>query len=185
VGTQTHRSGCVINRLSYGIGCALATRHNIYVVRTWLRHVIAISCSRLIGPLPLSRTAITESCIFCMPCRHCSCVVITEPQLCLLRTLCGLVAYPDYRATTAPVALVMEACCIVVAQMVTQALTPDTIEHVLAWIVVGRSSPKVTLRATFVNNFVFALYFVWLCCMASYIYIYRQVAITTILNLGN
>jgi hypothetical protein len=116
--------------------------------------------SRLIGPLLLSWTGIAESRIFCMPYRHCSSVVITEPQLRLLRTLCGLVAYLDYRATTAPVALVMEACCVVVAQMATHTLTPDTIELVLAWIVVGRSSPKVTLRATFVNNFVFTLYFV-------------------------
>ena len=138
-----------------GTGCALATQRNICVVRTWLRHVItAMLYSRLIGPLLLSWTGIAESRIFCMPCRHCSSVVIIEPQLRLLRTLCGLVAYPNYRATTAPVALVMEACCVVVAQMATHALTPDTIELVLSWIVVGRSSPKVTLCATFVNNFV-------------------------------
>jgi hypothetical protein len=54
---------------------------------------------------------------------------------------CGLVAYPDYRATTASVALVMEACCVVVAQMATHALTPDTLELILVWIVVGCSSP--------------------------------------------
>jgi hypothetical protein len=145
---------------------------------------------RLIGPLLLSWTGIAESRIFCMPCRHGSSVVITEPQLRLLCTLCGLVAYPDYRATTAHVALVMEACCVVVAQMATRALTPDTIEFVLVWIVVGRSSPKVRLRVTFINNFL-ALYSICLCCVASYIYIYRQVATTTISsyillgNLGN
>jgi hypothetical protein len=110
--------------------------------------------SRLIEPLLLSWTGIAESRIFRMPCRHCSSVVITEPQLRLLRTLCGLVTYPNYRATTAPVALVMEACCVVVAQIATHALTPDMIELVLTWIVVGRSSPKVILCATFVNNFV-------------------------------
>ena len=109
-------------------------------VRTW-RHVIAMSHSHLIKLLPLSETGIAESCIFRMPCRHCSSVVITEPQLRLLRTLCGLVAYPNYRATTAPVALVMEACCVVVAQMATHALTSDTLELVLAWIAVGYSSP--------------------------------------------
>jgi hypothetical protein len=113
-----------------------------------------MSRSLLIGSLLLSQTAIVESRIFRMPCRHCLSVVIIEPQLRLLCTLCGLVAYPNYRATNAPVALVMEACCVVVAQMATHALTPDTIELVLAWIVVGRSSPKVTLCATFVNNFV-------------------------------
>ena len=154
VGTQTRRSDYIFNWLSYGIGCVLATRHIICVVRTWLCHVIAMLYSRLIGPLLLSWTGIAESRIFRMPCRHCSSVVITEPQLRLLRTLCGLVAYPNYRAIIVPVALVMEACCVVVAQMATHALTPDTIELVLAWIVVGRSSPKVTLCATFVNNFV-------------------------------
>jgi hypothetical protein len=100
--------------------------------------VIAMLYSRLIGPLLLSWTDIADSRIFRMPCRHCSSVVITEPQLSLLRTSCGLVAYPDYRATTA---LVMEACCVVVAQMATHALTPDTLELILAWIVVGCSSP--------------------------------------------
>ena len=97
--------------------------------------------SRLIGPLLLSWTGIAESRIFRMPCRHCSSVVITEPQLRLLRTLCGLVAYPNYRATTVPVPLVTEAYCVVVAQMATHALTPDTLELVLAWIVVSCSRP--------------------------------------------
>jgi hypothetical protein len=35
--------------------------------------------------------------------------MISEPQLLLLRTLRGLILYPDYRATITPVALVMEA----------------------------------------------------------------------------
>ena len=65
------------------IGCALATQHVICVVRTWLRHVIAMLYSHLVGPLSLSRTAITE--------------------------LRGLILYPDYQATIAPVALVTEA----------------------------------------------------------------------------
>jgi hypothetical protein len=79
--------------------------------------------SRLIGPLLLSWTDIAKSRIFRMPCRHCLSAVIIEPQLRLLRTLCGLVAYPNYRATTAPVALVMEAYCVVIALMATHALT--------------------------------------------------------------
>jgi hypothetical protein len=127
--------------------------------------------SRLIEPLLLSWTDIAESRIFCMPCRHGSSVVITEPQLRLLRTLCGLVAYPDYRATTVHVALVMEACCVVVAQMATHALTPDTIELVLAWIVVGRSSPKVRLRATFINNFFSSIFYLLVLCGIIYLYI--------------
>jgi hypothetical protein len=98
--------------------------------------VIAISQSRLIGPLPLSRTVIAESRIFCMPCKHCSSVVIIEPQLRMLR---GLVLYPDYRVTTAPVAFVTKACCVVVALMAAHALTPDTLELVFTWIVVGCS----------------------------------------------
>jgi hypothetical protein len=91
------------------IGCALATRHVICVVRTWLRHVIAMLHSYLVGQLSLSRTPITESRIFCMPCRHGSAAIINEPQLRLLRTLRGLILYPDYRATIVPVALVTEA----------------------------------------------------------------------------
>jgi hypothetical protein len=35
--------------------------------------------------------------------------MISEPQLRLLRTLRGLILYPDYRATIASVALVTEA----------------------------------------------------------------------------
>jgi hypothetical protein len=116
--------------------------------------MIAMLYSRLIGPLLLSWTDIVESRIFRMPCRHCSSVVINEPQLRLLRTLCGFVAYPNYRATTVPVPLVTEAYCVVVAQMATHALTSDTLELVLAWIMMCGSSPKVTLGATFVNNFV-------------------------------
>jgi hypothetical protein len=144
VGTQTCRSGYVINRLSYGIGWALATWCSICVVRTWLRHVITMSHSRFVGPLRLSRTAITESRIFRMPCRHCPSVVIIEPQLRQLRTLHGLIVYPDYRAIIVPIALIMKACCVVVALMAAHALTPDTLELVLAWIVVGCSSPLVT-----------------------------------------
>jgi hypothetical protein len=100
-----------------------------------------MSHPRLIGPLPLSRTAITESRIFRMPCRHCLSVVIIEPQLRLLRTLRGLIVYPDYRAIIVPVALITNACCVVVALMAARALTLDTLELVLAWIVVGCSSP--------------------------------------------
>jgi hypothetical protein len=36
VGTRTRRLNYVINRPSYGTGCALATRRSICVVRTWL-----------------------------------------------------------------------------------------------------------------------------------------------------
>jgi hypothetical protein len=49
------------------IDCALATRRNICAVRTWLRHVIAMSRSPLIGSLLLSQTAIAESRIFACP----------------------------------------------------------------------------------------------------------------------
>jgi hypothetical protein len=99
-----------------------------------------MSRSPLIGSLPLSQTVIAESRIFRMPCRHCLSAVIME-SLRLLRTLCGLIVYPNYRVTTAPVALVTKACCVVVAQMATHALTSDTLELVLTWIAVGYSSP--------------------------------------------
>jgi hypothetical protein len=110
-----------------------------YLCRTNL----AASCdySRSFGQLPLSRPAITESRIFRMPCRHCLSAVIIEPQLRLLRTLRGLIVYPDYRAIIVPVALITKACCVVAALMAAHALTPDTLELIPAWIVVGCSSP--------------------------------------------
>jgi hypothetical protein len=61
-----------------------------------------------------------------MPCRHCLSAVIIEPQLRLLRTLCGLIVYPNYRAIIVSVALITKACCVVVTLMATHALTPDT-----------------------------------------------------------
>jgi hypothetical protein len=76
-----------------------------------------------------------------MPCRHCLFVVIIEPQLRPLRMLRGLIVYPDYRAIIVSVALITKACCVVVALMATHTLAPDTLELVLAWIVVGCSSP--------------------------------------------
>ena len=103
--------------------------------------MIATSHSHLIGSLLLSWTSIAESHIFRMPCRHCSSVVIIEPQLRLLRTLRGLIVYPDYRAIIVHVALITKACCVVVALMVAHALTPNTLELVLMWIVVGCSNP--------------------------------------------
>jgi hypothetical protein len=89
----------------------------------------------------LSRPTIIESRIFRMPYRHCLYTVIIESQLCLLRTLRGLIVYPDYQAIIVPVALIMKACCVVVALMAAHALTPDTLELVLAWIVVSYSRP--------------------------------------------
>jgi hypothetical protein len=74
---------------------------------------------------------------FCMPCRHCSSAVNIEPQLGLLRTLGGLIMYPDYRATIVPVTLITKVCCVVVALMATHTLTPDTLELVLPQNVVG------------------------------------------------
>jgi hypothetical protein len=71
--------------------------------------MIAMLYSNLVGPLPLSRTAITESRIFRMTCRHDSFAMISELQLLLLRMLRGLILYPDYRATITLVALVTEA----------------------------------------------------------------------------
>jgi hypothetical protein len=139
MGTHTRQSVCVVNRLSYGIGCALATPHIFCVVRIWLRHVIAMSHSCLIGPLPLSQTAIAESRNFRMPCRHCLSVMIIEPQLRLLRTLRGPIVYPDYRAIIVPVAFITKACYAAVALMVAHTLTQDTLELVLSWIMVGCS----------------------------------------------
>jgi hypothetical protein len=64
-----------------------------------------------------------------------------EPQLRLLHTLRGLIVYPNYRVIIVPVALITKACCVFVALMAAHALTQDTLELVLAWNVVGYSSP--------------------------------------------
>jgi hypothetical protein len=138
----------------------------------WLLYM---SHSRLIGPLPLSRTSIAASCIFR---RHCPSVVVIERQSRLLRTLCGLILYPDYRATTTPIALVTKAGCVIVALMVAHTLTPDTraCTHVDCE---GCSRPWSQSMCNLRKQFCLALYIIWLCCVSSYIYIYRQVAITT------
>jgi hypothetical protein len=95
--------------------------------------------SHLIGPLPLSRTAIAELHIFRMPYRHYSSVMIIEPQMRLLRTLCGLIVYPDYCSNIVIVVLITKACYVVVALMVAHALTPHMLELVIMWIVEGCS----------------------------------------------
>ena len=107
-----------------------------YLCRTNL----AASCDCYVA-VPFNRTVIAESRFFFMLCWHYSSIVIIETQMRLLRTLCGHFVYPDYQAIYVPVALVTKACCVVVAQMATHALTPDTLELVLAWIVVDCSSP--------------------------------------------
>jgi hypothetical protein len=40
-----------------------------------------------------------------------------------------------------PVALITKACCVVVALMAAHALTPDTLELILAWIYGGLFKP--------------------------------------------
>jgi hypothetical protein len=55
--------------------------------------------------------------------------------------LCGLIVYADYyRDIIVSVTLVTEACCVVVALMAAHTLMPDTLEIVLAWIVLSCSS---------------------------------------------
>jgi hypothetical protein len=93
--------------------------------------------------------------------------VCREPQLRLLRTLRGLVLYPDYRVTTAPIAFVMKACCVVVALMATHALTSDTLELAFVWIMVGCSSPWSHITRNLRKQFCLIIYFIWLCCVAS------------------
>jgi hypothetical protein len=131
-----------------------------------------MSHSRLIGSFLLSRTTIIESRIFRTPCRHCLSVVIIEPQLCLLCMFHGLVMYPDYWATTAPVALITKACYAVVALTAAHALMPDTLELVLAWIMVGCSRSwshiMCNLRKQFCFHFIFCLIVL---CGIVYLYI--------------
>ena len=130
-----------------------------------------MSRSPLIGSLLLSQTAIAESRIFRMSCRHCLSAVIIEPWLRLLRTLRGFIVYLNYRAIILPVVLITKACCVVVALMVAHALTSDTLELVLAWIVVGCSRSWSNIMCNLRKQFCLALYFIWLCCVALYIYI--------------
>jgi hypothetical protein len=144
VGTRSRRSsyiliGWVITLAKYWLRPDNTTH---YLCRTNL----AASCDCYVA-LSFYRTAPVESnrncrvTHFSQPCRHYPSVVIIEPQLRLLRTLCGFIVYPDYRSTIAPVALVIKACCVVVALMAAHMLTSDTLELVLAWNVVGYSSP--------------------------------------------
>ena len=80
--------------------------------------------------------------------------MIIEPQLRLLRTLRGLIVYPDYRAIIVPVALITKACYTVVALMAATVLPPDTLGLVLVECG-GLSEPlKSQHSASFVNNFV-------------------------------
>jgi hypothetical protein len=131
--------------------------------------VIAMSRSLLIGSLPLSQTAIVESRIFRMPCRHYLSVVIIEPQLRLLRTLRGLIVYPNYRVIIVPVALITKACCVVVALMAAHALTPDARACTRTrWVV---QATKVTLCATSINNFVWP-YILFDCVVWHHVFIY-------------
>jgi hypothetical protein len=110
------------------------------------RSNLAVSCDCYVA-LSLNRIAPVESdrhrrvTHFRRTCRHYRCVAIIESQLRLLRTLCGFIVYADYRDIIASVTLVTEACCVVVDLMATHALTPYTLELVLAWIAVGCSSP--------------------------------------------
>ena len=139
VGTRTRRSGWVMTLAKHWLRPGNMTQ---YLCRSNL----AASCDCYVT-LSLNRIAPVESnrnrwvTHFSQPCRHYPSVVIIEPQLRLLRTLCGFIMYPDYRATIAHVALVIKACCVVVALMGAHMLTPDTLELVLAWNVVGYSSP--------------------------------------------
>jgi uncharacterized membrane protein AbrB (regulator of aidB expression) len=83
-----------------------------------------------------------------------------------------LIVYPNYQATTAPVALITKAYYIVVALMAAHALMPDTLELVLVWIVVGcsRSSSHImrNLRKQFCFHFIFCLIVL---CGIVYLYI--------------
>jgi hypothetical protein len=123
---------------------------------------LAVSCDYYVT-LSFNRTAPVESnrnrrvTHFSQPCRNYPSVVIIEPQLRLLRTLCGFIVYPSYRAT---IVLVIKACCVVVALMAAHMLTPDTLELVLTWNVVGYSSSKVTLLHNLRKQFCLALYFI-------------------------
>jgi hypothetical protein len=102
------------------------------------------------------------------------CVATIESQLRLLRLLCMLrvlIVYPNYQATTAPVALITKACYTVVALMAAHALMPDTLELVLAWIVVGCSRSSSHIMRNLRKQF-FSLYILFDCVVWHHIFIY-------------
>jgi hypothetical protein len=91
------------------------------------------------------------------------CVATIESQLRLLRMLCllrVLIVYPNYQATTASVALITKACYTVVALMAAHALMPDTLELILAWIMVGCSRSSSHIMRNLRKQFCLALYFI-------------------------
>ena len=136
-----------------------------------------MSRSPLIGSLPLSQTAIAESRIFACP----------VGTVCLSRATIAPVAHVAWIYRVPQLSSHNCACCAYyegllccVALMAGHALTRDTLELVLAWIVVGCSRSWSHIMRNLHKQFCLALYFIWLCCVTSYIYIYRQVALTTI-----
>jgi hypothetical protein len=132
--------------------------------------MIAMLYSRLIGPLLLSWADIAESRIFRMPCGHCSSVVITEPQLRLLRTLCGLDAYPQLLSHNC-------ACCACYGGLLrcrsSDGHTRVDARYDRACTRVdcgGSFKPYSHIMRNLSKQFCLALYFIWLCCVASYIF---------------
>jgi hypothetical protein len=106
-----------------------------------------MSHSPLIGSLPLSRTAIAESRIFRMPCKHYPCVAIIEPQLRLLRLLRRLICCRSPDGRTHVDARYARACTRVECGGLSERL-------------------KSQHSATFVNNFVWLYILFDMCCVA-------------------
>jgi hypothetical protein len=116
-------------------------------------------------------TAIIESRIFRTPYRHCLSVMIIEPQLRLLRMFHGLIMCPDYWATTAPVALITKAYYDVVALMSAHALTPNTLDLVLSWIMMSCSRPWSHIMHNLPKKIWLALFYLIVLCGIIYLYI--------------
>jgi hypothetical protein len=126
-----------------------------------------MSHSRLIGPLSLSRTAIIESRIFRTPCRHCLSVVIIEPQLRLLRMIqswtCHIPRLLSHNC----------ACCAYYEGLAAHALTPNTLDLVLAWIVVSCSRSWSHIMHNLPKIFLFGSIF-YLIVLCGIIYLYTS-----------
>jgi NADH:ubiquinone oxidoreductase subunit 3 (subunit A) len=106
-----------------------------------------------------------------MLCRHYLYVVIIKSQLRLLRTLRGLIVYPDYRVIIVSVALITKARCVVVALMAAHALTPDA-RACTRVDCGGLFKPlKPHHSATFINNFIWLYILFIVLCDIIYLYI--------------
>jgi hypothetical protein len=148
----------------------IATSHSRLTGSLTLSQIVMSSHTFFAGPAGTARVSrpLSHNCVCCASCVDLSCTPTTEPQLCLLHLLWRLV-------------------CVAVALMAIHTLTLYVgilYSHRMWWSI---QTPEVTSSRNLRKQSCLALHFC-LICVASYIYIYCHVAITTISNfivLGN